>query len=84
MGQHTKFWYLLHFQAAKARICPLPTIIFTVCHWCRGRLGPKLRPIALLDKSAWVLKTGLSQALEILENLENHEKKFHALKKHGI
>ena len=28
--------------------------------------------------------TGFPQALEIMENLENHEKKFHAWKNHGI
>ena len=28
--------------------------------------------------------TGFSQALEIMENLENHFKKFHAWKSHGI
>ena len=27
---------------------------------------------------------GVSQALEIMENLENHEKKFDAWKNHGI
>ena len=27
---------------------------------------------------------GFLQALEIMENLENHEKKFHAWKNHGI
>ena len=28
--------------------------------------------------------TGFPQALEILENLENHKKKFHAWRNHGI
>ena len=27
---------------------------------------------------------GFPQALEIMENLENHEKKFHAWNNHGI
>ena len=30
------------------------------------------------------LITGFPQALEIMENLENQEKKFHAWKNHGI
>ena len=29
-------------------------------------------------------KAGFPQALEIMENLENHKKKFHAWKNHGI
>ena len=28
--------------------------------------------------------SGFPQALEIMENLENHERKFHAWKNHGI
>ena len=28
--------------------------------------------------------SGFPQALEIMENLENHQKKFHAWKNHGI
>ena len=31
-----------------------------------------------------VLESGCPQALEIIENLENHEKKFQAWKNHGI
>ena len=31
-----------------------------------------------------MLKPGFPQALEIMENLENHQKKFHAWKNHGI
>ena len=31
-----------------------------------------------------LIVTGFPQALEITENLENHEKKFHAWKNHGI
>ena len=31
-----------------------------------------------------ILHTGFPQALEIMENLKNHAKKFHARKKHGI
>ena len=30
------------------------------------------------------IKAGFPQALEIMENLENHQKKFHAWKNHGI
>ena len=36
---------------------------------------------------SWAWKkfyTGFPQALEIMENLENYEKKFHAWKNHGI
>ena len=34
--------------------------------------------------SGSTLFAGFPQALEIMENLENHEKKFHAWKSHGI
>ena len=33
---------------------------------------------------SFTLISGFPQALEIMENLENHEKKFHAWKNHGI
>ena len=33
---------------------------------------------------AYVLLTGFPQALELMENRENHEKKYHAWKNHGI
>ena len=31
-----------------------------------------------------VVPSGFPQALEIMENLENHDKRFHAWKNHGI
>ena len=31
-----------------------------------------------------MILTGFPQALEIMENLKNHQKKFHAWKNHGI
>ena len=32
----------------------------------------------------WLLLAGFPQSLEIIENLENHKKKFHAWTNHGI
>ena len=32
----------------------------------------------------WQAMAGFPQALEIMENLENYQKKFHAWKNHGI
>ena len=40
-------------------------------------------PLAKLSGSGHVLSR-LPQALEIMENLENQEEKFHAWKNHGI
>ena len=31
-----------------------------------------------------ILFSGFTEALEIMENLENHPKKFHAWKNHGL
>ena len=42
-------------------------------------------PFSLLSHSSFFsLGAEFPQALEIMENLENHEKKFHAWKNHGI
>ena len=41
---------------------------------------PDMRQLILLC----MLDSGFPQALEVMENLESHEKKFHAQKNHGI
>ena len=48
--------------------------------------GEALEPLQLYVKSykQQVGFSGFPQALEIMENLENHYKKFHAWKNHGI
>ena len=49
-----------------------------------NRMSVAICSILAAKVSSSCVITGFSQALEIMENLENHQKKFHAWKNHGI
>ena len=50
--------------------------------WKQSDLG--FWQVASVHNFRTFIITGFPQALEIMENLENHQKKFHAWKNHGI
>ena len=59
------------------------SLMITICHHSASFVMPNSDPQGGFFYLTLTLP-GFPQALEIMENLENHTKKFHAWKNHGI